>query len=50
MSETEIAVRRDAVYFLRGTWPEVIMKPLPDGVFKDGQKYIVAVIPSPDVS
>lgn len=41
----EDVVRRDAVYFLEGTWPDIIQSQLPDGVFKNGETYIIAIIP-----
>lgn len=37
-------LRQAAVYFVAGEWPAIIQSQLPEGCFKDGKKYAMAIL------
>lgn len=43
MTKLENELRRKAVYFVKGTWPEIVQQQLPQ-TFEQGKNYMVAII------
>lgn len=41
----ELLVRHHADYFVIAEYPQVLNNPIPLGVFKEGKKYLLAIIP-----